>query len=65
MKKILAITLLLALLTLGATACSDLMPGGAKPTATTAPAQATAEPTEAPTEAPAEATATPEATAEN
>ncbi len=61
MKKSLVVALLLALLTLSATACSSLLPGGTKPAATAAPAQQTAEPTQAP----AEATATPEATAEN
>ena len=44
MKKTLVIALLIGLLTLGLSACSDLLPGGRTP-ATQPPAQETAEPT--------------------
>lgn len=60
MRKILATVLLLALLALGATACSDMTSGGTKPAApTAAPAQSTAEP--AATDAAPEVSATPAA----
>ena len=61
MRKILAAAMMLALLTLGATACSELFSGsGAKTTA--APTKAVAQDTPEPTEAPA-ATEAPEAEA--